>query len=190
MTISTNRLIPKLADLSRRPYFSNRGFIQLPLMGWVGVGVGVLVLMLSGALWIQSKRLSNEQEGHAQTKAEYAAFAALTAAMGRAAKEKAEKQEAADKARKEKADELHARAVATLNDRITRLRRERDSTPKRIVPPAPTTTSRPELACFDRPELERSIRGDLDAVRGEIRQLADEGSKATIELDGVKRWAQ
>src|SRR5688572_9264996 len=106
MANSPNRLISKLAELQPMANFSNRqqGFIQLPLMAWVGIGTGVVVLALSGALWIQSKRLSSEQEGHAQTKAEYAAFVNVTKAMGEAAKAKAQKQEASDKARKEKAD--------------------------------------------------------------------------------------
>lgn len=185
MTISTNRLIPKLADLSRRPYFSNRGFIQLPLMGWVGVGVGVLVLMLSGALWIQSKRLSSEQEGHAQTKAEFSAFVNVAKAMGEAAKEKALKQEAADKKRKEDSDAENKDLRRELDVRRSQLRARTTSTAGSLLPsPAPGSPS-PDKATFDRTLLDRALR-DYEA---EVQELIGEGAEAVIDLDTGKRWA-
>jgi hypothetical protein len=53
------------------------------------------------------------------------------------------------------------------------------------VPAAPTGASRPDLACFDRTQLESTIR-NLDAG---IQGLIDKGDEAVVNLNTGKRWA-
>ena len=54
-----------------------------------------------------------------------------------------------------------------------------------FVPATTTGASRPDLACFGRPELESALR-TLDT---EIQGLIEIGDEATVNLDMAKRWA-
>jgi hypothetical protein len=85
---------------------------------------------------------------------------------------------------KEEADEENRMERDRLRRTIEQLRARRPST---VFLPAPgASAGDPDLACFDRPLVERAY-GTL--VRG-LRELADEGSAATVDLDTAKRWAQ
>lgn len=140
------------------------------------VGAGVIFLMLSTATAVQTHRL-------ALCKDEFAKFQGGVAALGAAASLAAKEKEAKDKLNKEKADELHRAAIDTLNATVRRLRNARPSSS--FVPPAPAAASRPDLACYDRPELERATGKFIEGLRG----LADEGSAATVDLNTAKTWA-
>ena len=107
-------------------------------------------------------------------------------AAGEVAKAKAEAQAVADKQRKEASDEENRKARAADRATIKRLRDARASTSGSIVPSAPTDSSRPGSACFDRALLSRAIR-DLDQG---VQGLVDEGTAATIDLNSAKKWAQ
>jgi Tfp pilus assembly protein PilX len=115
---------------------------------------------------------------------ELATFKEQVAEAAQRQTEQALKRTIADEKRKEEADAAHAQTVSALNARIAGLRaRHPDSG---FVPPAPATTSRPDLACFDRAEYQRAD----GAFTAEARGLADEGATAAIDLDAAKVWAQ
>lgn len=80
------------------------------------------------------------------------------------------------------AENLKLRADLTLT--TDRLRVARAGS--RYVPPAAPGAKRPDIAPFDRAELERAIRVFADEAAG----IVEEGDKARIDLDTAKRWAQ
>lgn len=130
----------------------------------------------AGAWTVQGWRLD-------AVKAEYAAFVAQVKAAGEAAEKIARQQQATDQQRKEQADVENKHTLDALNADIKRLRHARAS--GGFVPAAPAAAGRPDLACFDRAELEQSIRALDTSVQG----IADQGSAATVNLDSAKRWA-
>jgi len=155
---------------------TQRGFIQLSLMGWVAVGAAVIILGLSVLLKI-------EKASHASTKKEYALFVAEVKAKGEAAEIKARAQEKADLAKKVKADEDYKKLLAanqSLNKRL------RDNASRSSLPDAPADSRSPELACFSRADLDRA----LQRFTGGTAELIVEGTESALALDSVKRWAQ
>lgn len=99
------------------------------------------------------------------------------------AKKRAEKQAENDRDAKERSDAENTKLRTDLAVSDKRLRDERASRSR--VPPAPTGSRRPDLATFDRAELERAM-AHLDE-RG--AGIAREGAAATVDLDTAKRWA-
>lgn len=93
-------------------------------------------------------------------------------------------QVARDRKAKEAADESAKKQMATLQRTIKRLRDERQRAPS--VPAAPASSSRPDLACFDRAELSRAV-GNLEAG---VEGLVAEGAAAALELDAAREWAR
>ena len=140
------------------------------------LGLGLTVLGLGLALKFQTARLES-------CKAEYQSFVSQTKALGDIANKKAREQEKADKLKKEKADESIRKLRSDNAGLVKRLRDARSSSGK--LPPAPTASRRPDLACFDRETFERAY-GELVA---EVRGLADEGTESALSLDTAKRWA-
>lgn len=149
------------------------------LMIWIALGAFVAgALTGGGAAWtVQGWRLD-------AVKAEYKGFVDTTRTMGEAAKEKAEATKAADKKRKDQADAENKRTLDRLRADNQRLRNARAGS--NFVPTAAAGASRPDLAAFDRAELERSIQR-LDAG---IQGLIDEGDEAAVNLNTAKTWAQ
>lgn len=149
------------------------------LILWVGLAAFATgAISGGGAAWtFQGFRLD-------AVEAEYAGFVATTNAIGKAAKDAAEKQAKDDQRKKELADEEHARTVARYVADIKRLRDANSA--RSFVPPAGAASLRPERACFDRAELEFALRGFAERTQG----LFDEGSKAVIDLDTAKIWAK
>lgn len=152
----------------------SKGFLTTEL--YVAAGAAVLILAMGGLAWLQTSRLDALRK-------EYAEFKGGVEALGRAAQAEADRKEKADKLRKETVDAENAAALATLASTVQRLRNA--SAGRSIVPAAPAATVRPDLACFDRAELERTLR----EYRSEIRGLADEGAACAVNLDSAKRWA-
>jgi len=158
-----------------------RGVIsQLYLFG----AVAISAFMLGG--WVawefQGMRL-------ATCKAAAEAFKTRVEAEGKVAKLESERQVLADRKAKEKADETNKRLHASNRAIIERLRRSNDSARRSVVPPTPVASSRPDLACFDRSELERTYGEVAGRFRAGVRSLVDEGTKATIDLNTAKQWA-
>lgn len=152
-----------------------KGFISLPLSGYIALGAAAIITLVSAYAYIQTSRLE-------AVKQEYEGFRTQVKTLGEAAKLKAEAENKLNKERKEKAD-VELKKLRLANAEFKRLR---DSAPSRRLPEAPANSRNPELSCFDRPELERAY-GEL--VK-ELRGIADEGTESTLALDSVKRWAQ
>lgn len=155
------------------------GFIQFPVLGWAAIAAGVVIAGLGIALKVQSSRLASCQS-------EYATFRAEVKALGEAAIRTAKQREADDKKRKEAADAENAkvrRDMAGVYDAYKRLRDQRASSG--FVPAPAPGSSRPDRACFNRAELERTL-GAIDAGGAGI---AKEGDDARVDLDTAKRWA-
>lgn len=148
-------------------------FAAFLLSNWRWVIIGGLCI----ALLVQTARYEFVEMAFEEFKIE-------TRTAGRVQEEQTKARIAEERAAKEKADAENARAVARLNATIRKLRDERASSS--FVPNAASATASPERACFDRPELERALR-DFDS---EAARLVDEGSKAVVDLDTAKRWAQ
>jgi len=94
-----------------------------------------------------------------------------------------EKRAKDDKAAKEKADADTQRNLDQLHRTVARLRNERARASS--VPPAPATTSRPDLACFDRAEFVGAM-GNFEAG---VEGLVTAGAESAIELEAAKAWA-
>ena len=129
-----------------------------------------------GAWWVQGLRLD-------AVKAEYAGFVATTKAQGEAAKKLADATAAEDKRKKESSDHEYQTTIASLRADVKRMRDARAGS--RFVPAAPAGSRRVDLACFDRAELERTIR-DFDTS---IQGLVDQGSADAVGLNVARSWA-
>ena len=111
------------------------------------------------------------------------ADAAAVKERGQIAEQQAEARIFAEKNIKKDADDENARTTADLRARLERLRHA--NTNSNLLPAAAPGSSRPELACYDRAELERAAGSLLADIRG----IADEGSQATIDLNTARAWA-
>ena len=130
----------------------------------------------SGAWWVQGQRL-------AATQARFDGFVATTKAQGEAAKKLADATAAEDKRKKESSDHEYETTIASLRADVKRMRDARSGS--RFVPAAPAGSRRVDLACFDRAELERTIRDFDTAIQG----LVDQGSADAVGLNVARRWA-
>ena len=129
-----------------------------------------------GAWWVQGLRLDAVQ-------AEYDGFVATTKAQGEAAKKLADATAAEDKRKKESSDHEYETTIASLRADVKRMRDDRARS--RFVPAAPAGSRRVDLACFDRAELERTIRDFDTAIQG----LVDQGSADAVGLNVARSWA-
>lgn len=136
-----------------------------------------LMLGFTGAWQWQSARVD-------AIAAEYKGFVGLTQSLGEAARKEALARDAQNLANKLKADNENKIALDTLRADNKRLRDVRARTS--YLPSAPTNASRPDLACFDRAELEQSIRAFDTGLQG----IVDEGGEAAVSLNTAKSWAQ
>jgi len=154
---------------------TQRGFIQLSLLGWVAVGAIAVIAGLS--LWIKVEKAS-----HASTKKEYALFVAEVKTAGDAAKKRADAENKLNQERKEKSDRAYKKLLAdnqSLNKRL------RDNAAGSVLPsPGPSAGSL-ETACFGRPELDSALRRFTEGTA----ELAITGQQAVDELNNAKRWA-
>lgn len=147
------------------------------IANWKVVAVGLLVAIL--AAYGVTMRTQRDI-----ARAEYSDYRRDVAVAAQAAAEQALKKTIADEKRKEEADEENMRLQRSLADATRKLRDARAASS--FVPATASCPSRPESACFQRADLERALR-ELDQ---EVQRLVDEGSRAVVELDTVKRWAQ
>jgi hypothetical protein len=150
---------------------------------WRAVGALVIVLLLAG--YIETLRLERDHaySQEAQAKADLAVFKAHVEAIGKQAQADKIAHEAADKLRKETADSENSAALATLAGHIAELRARPGSG---RLPSPPACSDNPARADRFRSESERAY-GDL--VAG-LRKEADRCSKAVVDLNSGKRWAQ
>jgi hypothetical protein len=148
------------------------------LLVWLTLGAFVFGLSSggAGAWYLQGLRL-------AAVKAEYAGFVATTKAEGEAAKKLADATGAEDKRKKESSDHEYQATISSLRANIKRMRDARAGS--NFVPAAPASSRRVDLACFDRAELERTIRDFDTAIQG----LVDQGSADAVGLNVARSWA-
>lgn len=130
----------------------------------------------SGAWWVQGQRL-------AATQARFDGFVGTVKAEGEAAKKLAEAKAAEDKRKKESSDREYQTTIASLRADVKRMRDARAGS--RFLPAAPADSRRVDLACFDRAELERTIRDFDSAIQG----LVDQGSADAVGLNVARSWA-
>lgn len=148
------------------------------LLLWLVIAAFVIGLGSGGsaAWWVQGLRLDAVQ-------AEYDGFVATTKAQGEAAKKLADATAAEDKRKKESSDHEYQTTIASLRADVKRMRDARAGS--RFVPAAPAGSRRVDLACFDRAELERTIRDFDSAIQG----LVDQGSADAVGLNVARSWA-
>ena len=143
---------------------------------WMAVGAALLIAGLGIVVKVQTSRLE-------AVTAEYTTFKADVKAMGELAQKVADAQKAVDKSKKEKADANNAKTVAALADTIKRLRDERTSSS--LLPPASPDSRNPEVVSFDRTQLDGALSGFVEGAAN----LIVEGSKAVVDLNTAKQWA-
>lgn len=129
-----------------------------------------------GAWYIQGLRID-------ALRADFGRFVATTKAQGEAAKKVAAAKEATDKKRKEESDATYQTTIARLAADNKRLRDARSR--GGYLPAGPGTPGRSDLACFDRSELERTLRRLDDGVS----ELLAEGDTDAVGLNVARRWA-
>lgn len=151
---------------------------------WWGRWVALAIALVAAAAFGAAKMHAWDQNRYDALRGQFEKFKDQAEALGLQAKKDAKAKEASDKERKANADKENAAALAALAGTVRRLRAQRAHS--NIVPAAPATAARPELATFDRAELERALR----VFTSEVQGIADEGSAATVNLDSAKRWAQ
>ena len=130
----------------------------------------------SGAWWVQGQRL-------AATQARFDGFVGTVKAEGDAAKKLADATAAEDKRKKESSDHEYETTIASLRADVKRMRDDRARS--RFVPASPAGSRSVDLACFDRAELERTLRDFDTAIQG----LVDQGSADAVGLNVARRWA-
>lgn len=103
---------------------------------------------------------------------------------GEAARARAESQTKENERKKLESDHEHEIAINTLKSNVDKLRRARSGA--RYVSPAGAGARRPGVACYDRAELEQTIRQFVDGVSG----IVEKGDERTIELNVARSWVQ
>ena len=129
-----------------------------------------------GAWTVQGWRLD-------AVKAEFDGFVTTTKAQGEIAENLAKAKEAEDKRNKEKSDADYQNAISGLRADVKRLRDDRAR--GGYVPAAPAGSRNPEIACFDRADLEQALRRLDEGISG----LIDEGDADAVGLNVARRWA-
>lgn len=148
-------------------------------MIWLRMGAVAIAACIgaTGAWKIQAGRID-------AIKAENARVIAEISAAGQAAQAKADERARREAQEKEKADHEYQDTIARLRDDVQRLHSARART--NYVPPAAPAARNPDLACFDRGQLEQALRS-FDAGASEIVGAGDE---AAAGLNAVKEWAK
>ena len=153
---------------------SPRGFIALPLSGYIALGAGAIILALGLALKIQSARLDAAQHEKAKIQAEYEVFKDGVRKAGEAQKAKN------DQLLKER-EKINATALKTLQNRYSSL----DARYQRLRQSAGHSSASPMPAV---PDTARPVD---DAARDsrllEVLRAADQQTAQLIEL---QKWVR
>ena len=131
----------------------------------------------TGSWYVQGLRID-------KLKSEHEIFIQKTKSVGEIVQAKSDTITVTQEKAKEVADVDYKETIKRLNADNKRLRNERA---RASYTPAATANSRsPDLACFDRTELEQAFRF-LDSG---ISELAQEGDQNTTRLVSGMKWAQ
>ncbi len=150
------------------------------MLGVKEFAVGVLAgsLIAGPCSWyVQGLRID-------KLKSEHEIFIQKTKSVGEIVQAKSDTITVTQEKAKEVADVDYKETIKRLNADNKRLRNERARAS--YTPAAPANTYRPDLACFDRTELEQAFRF-LDAG---ISELTQEGDQNTTRLVSGMKWAQ
>lgn len=158
--------------------------LLLAAVPWWGRALALLALAVAFMGFGALKMRQHDQTRYEALSDQYDSFKASVTAEGIAAKKAAIAQAAADKVKKEKADAENSTNLASLRADVKRLRNDRAAS--RYVPAASPGSSRPDVACYDREQLERTLQ-QFDA---ETSGIVAEGDEALVNLNTAKRWAQ
>ncbi len=149
------------------------------LLYWKQIAVLALVLILGGALQIQTWRLHHCIEEDQAFK-DAARVAAESQKAINLAKENLQKTVLTE------IENENKRLKVDLANSLIELRKSSPSGSN--LPEPPRGSNRPDLACFDRVEYSGARRvADAKLLEG-IRRLADEGSTCTVDLNSSKHW--
>ena len=148
------------------------------LLLWLALGSFALGLASgAGGAWkVRGWRLDAVQ-------AKFDGFAATVKVEGDTAKKLADATVAEDKRKKESSDHEYETTIASLRADVKRMRDDRARS--RFVPTAPAGSRSPELACFDRAELEQALRRFDEEITG----LFAEGDADAVGLNVARSWA-
>lgn len=151
---------------------NQRGFIQFTPLGWVLIGLGIVVVGLVIALQVQSARLEREQEAHAITTAAYQTFKAGVKLLGDEAKAKTEAEIKRQEQVNQERSAGYEKRIAAINESYRRLRDNRVGSRGRELSAIPDTARPADDAARDSRLLE-------------VLRAADEQTARLIEL---QRW--
>lgn len=143
------------------------------MVAWFLIGLSSGV---GGAWWVQGLRLDALQS-------KYDGFVATVKAQGDAAKKLADATAAEDKRKKESSDHEYQTTIASLRADVKRMRDDR--TRASFVPAAPAGSRNPEIACFNRSDLEQAIRRLDSGISG----LVEQGDADAVGLNTARAWA-
>lgn len=153
-----------------------RGVIAI-LYLWIAGVIAATIIGLSIAVKVQTARLE-------AVKAEYSAFKAQVAALGEAAAKEAARVNLANQKAKEVADAKTKALLVANADLGKRLRDARSNSG--FLPKPPADSRSPQLACFQRTELESALQR-LDAG---VSELIGEGATFQLRLATAAEWAK
>lgn len=131
----------------------------------------------TGSWYVQGLRID-------KLKSEHEIFIQKTKSVGEIVQAKSDTITVTQEKAKEVADVDYKETIKRLNADNKRLRNERSRAS--YTPAAPANSRSPDLACFDRTELEQAFRF-LDAG---ISELTQEGDQNTTRLVSGMKWAQ
>ena len=166
-----------------------RGQRGFTLMAYGALATGLVIVVLSAAVAIQTKRVATAKAETAAAVAMHNQFVGGVEALGREAKKEALERDLWNTIHKRKTDEENVRKHIADRSTIERLRADAAARDTRggSLSEAPAGSQCPAgFTCFDRAEYQRTM-GEADR---EARQLADEGTSVTTDLNSAKRWAK
>lgn len=150
-----------------------------------GFGVGWASAYYFQGIRIKALKLdlTIEKNKYETLQTKYDKFVSDTKTIGEAAKKRAAQIDATNKKRKEVSDHAYETTIAKLHADVKRLRDSRARS--NYVPSAPTGSSHPNFACFDRADLERAIQ-QFDTG---VSRIVEKGDEATIGINVGRAWA-
>ena len=148
----------------------------------------VVLAVLLGVIGLQTWRLDRSQAEFKALEASFEQFKGSVKALGEKAKADAALQQARDSERKAKSDAENAKTRRDLAGIYAAYRSLRDSRGSggSLLPAAPSGSTSPATAAFDRTGLDRALSEFDRGVTG----LLEQGDQAIADLDSAKFWAQ
>lgn len=162
------------------------GFILPSGLALYGIiGAAVVILGLTGAVWVQTSRLETRTVELKTKTDEYDKFVADVRAIGEAQELKTKEMEAKHAKIVKEKDDANLLAHANLAATAKRLR-DTISAGSGLVPTAAPGASRPNLACYSRADLDTALR----TFTGGVGEIVIQSESSTIDLNTAKEWAK